>query len=291
MLFKSAALGAAALLISAPVAAQDQPAAESADSSEIVVQGAKKEIRRQLWQMLEPTEGYITSFDDTFCPIIIGFDAEYSAIIEKRIRDNVRAAGIEPMEAPCRPTAVMIFIDEPQELVNGLRKTRPGIFNSNYVAEIRAMAEQDRPYYSWKAIDQRTVDGVPLRDGVAPARATRLAANARYDIVGSYLIVDIDKTPGMSLDQIADFATLHLLVELDRDVAKIAEPLSILRLFDIDDPSLLPHSMSAQDRAMLSGIYDSDLTELSGPQQRQRLATTMARELEEGEKGSEEGEP
>lgn len=285
MPFKPAALIGTALLFAAPAAAQDStPAPAPAPSrSEIIVErSTQKEVREQLWETLETTEGYITTFSDPFCPGVVGLGPDVALALVERVRANAAAAGYDVPEAPCKPNAIIIFANDPQAIVKGLRQKRSGLFESNYTAEIRSLVDQPRPYYAWKVIEERTVDGIPIRDGEnRQAQATRLSANVRYDIVGSYIVLDVNKTPGMSVSQLADFVTLHSLIELDRAAADKSQPASILRLFNIDDPALLPDSMSAQDKAMIAGMADDTLARLNAGRQRNRLATTITRELEE----------
>lgn len=279
------------LTLAAPLAAQERapdPAAAADADSPIVVQGAREQVRNELWRILDTTEDHYARFDEAFCPRVIGFDAEWTPVLENLIRENAVRAGLTPRAAPCAPTAVVIFIDRPQELMQGLHRKMHGLFEGQYAAENRRLIDRYRPAYSWKAIELRSIDGVTVRDGSVRAIATRLSSNVRYDILNSYLVLDITKTPGMTLGQIADFASLHLLAEVAPESTASARSDSMLRLFEVADPTTLPARMNAFDRGMIAGLYDPDLDDAPAGNQRGRLAQTILREMrEEGERAGE----
>jgi hypothetical protein len=176
---------------------------------------------------------------------------------------------------------VVFFIDRPQELMQGLHRKMHGLFEGQYAAENRRLIERYRPAYSWKAIELRSIDGVTVRDRRVRAIATRLSSNVRYDIVNSYLVLDITKTPGMTLGQIADFASLQLMSEIAPESTGRSRPDSMLRLFEVADPTSLPARMTAFDRGMIAGLYDPDLDDAPAGTQRGRLAQTILREMHE----------
>lgn len=288
---------AAFLFAPAPLAAQTADASTrvAQAENEIVVEGRREEIRNELKQLFEENSDQLARFESEFCPVIIGFPADWSAIIESKIRENVTEAGLEVEDKPCRPTASVIFSYDPEELMEGLRKKMPGLFRGMSPVELDRLMGDTRTAYGWRAVDMLSRDGRPLESAgqingqaadakiVRDAYPTRLYSNVRYDIVNSYLVLDIEKTPGMTLQQIADYATLHLLLDLQVDAAAKSRQGSILRLFDVADPSTLADTMSEFDRRMLRGFYSQPDNNYSARRQRAR----MAREIKEGDETSE----
>lgn len=256
----------------------------AATGGDITVLGRKEEIRNELKQLLNEQDDQLARFESEFCPRVIGFDKEWTPIIERLIRENVVAAGFKAEPAPCTPTAVVIFSYEPQALMAGLRERMPGLFTGFTPVQLDRLTKPVRATYSWRAVDMLSRDGIPLQNAEQingePAQAkvvrnaypTRLYSNVRFDIVNSYLVLDINRTPGMSLQQIADFATMHLLLDLSDDAAADARQDSILRLFDAADPATVPATMSAFDRGMLSGLYGQSQNNRRANQQRGRIA-------------------
>lgn len=282
---------AAAAAITSPAAAQtkDQPA-QTGD--EIVVEGTRQEVRNQLKAILEPSGGMLSRFDRGFCPIVIGFDAEWTVMLDDLIRANARDLGIEPQEKGCTPTAVVIFSDQPQELVQGLRKKMPLLFETLYVREIERIIDKKRTSYSWRATSEVARDGSvttslgALNDQLSNApvirsfSASRLYSPTEYKIFNSYLILDITKTPGMTLQQIADFASMNLLLDLDEEAVSNAPAGSILALFDAQDPAAITPGFSAFDRGLLKSLYSAEDLARNVSRQTGRLAAEMAKDPE-----------
>lgn len=283
---------AAFMFAPAPLAAQTAGASARVAQAEndIVVEGRREEIRNELKQLFEEKSDQLARFESEFCPVIIGFPADWSAIIEQKVRENVTEAGMEVEDKPCRPTASVIFTYDPELLMEGLRKKMPGLFSGMSPVEIDRLTGETRTAYGWRAVDMLSRDGKPLDNAsqvngeassakiVRNAYPTRLYSNVRYDIVNSYLVLDIDRTPGMTLQQIADFATLHLLLDLQLDAGAKARDGSILKLFDVADPSTLPDTMSGFDRRMLKGFYAQPENNFSARRQRSRIAREIKSE-------------
>jgi hypothetical protein len=276
------------LFAASPLAAQDAPPPQTAaasppasDDAGIVVKGTREEVRHELWQILDTTEGHYARFDSAFCPKVIGFDREWTPILENLIRQNAERAGLRPAAEPCTPTAIVFFIDQPQALMQGLLKRYPTLFTGDYTypSATRRMIAEKQPYYAWRLVVLRSVDGVESRDHHVRVVATRLASGVRYDVVDSYLVMDITKTPGMTLGQIADFATLQLLTQIVPDSVAASRPDSMLRLFEVADPTTLPARMNAFDRGMLAGLYDANFRDVPGNMQRSKLSRSIIEQM------------
>lgn len=287
--FRFALVSAALLAGSSALAAQENAVPEekpdvSRNDPGIVVEGRKQEIRNEIKALIQTDGGQLARFESEFCPKVIGFDAEWTPIVERMIRENVVAAGMEVEDTPCRPTAVVIFSFDPQELVQGLRTRMPGLFEGMPPPEIERLTGTARTAYGWRAVDMLSRDGVALPSAgqingestrakiVRNAAPTRLQSNVRFDIVNAYLVLDIERTPGMSLQQIADFATMHLLLDLSDRATASARQDSILHLFDAADPAELSPRMSVFDRRLLSGLYRERTNNIAANRQRGRIA-------------------
>jgi hypothetical protein len=110
---------------------------------------------------------------------------------------------------------------------------------------------------------------------VRNANSSRVTSNVRYDIMTSFAAIDIGKTPGRTLRQLADYATMNLMLDLSRDAAHKAAPESILSLFNVADPEAAPQQMSAMDKGALRGLYAQKKNNVSAAVQRGRMAKAM----------------
>lgn len=268
-------------------------------TGEIVVEGKRQAIESTLKDMLRPTDqGQLARFEAGICPRVFGFPADWTATLTRTIRDNIVAAGGRVLPKGCGPNALVIFIYEPQALVKGLAERMPDLFENAAVAT--RLAARVRPVTSWHVTDMKSRDGVPLEkvnridvNGMGmPADAyvvrnagvSRLYSNVREDMRMGIVVVDAERTHGLSLRQLADLATMHLLLDVRTDAG--AHPSdSILSIFDNRaDGSPPPKAMSRTDRAVLAGFYGLDRNNYSASQQRRKIAREAARKLSEEER-------
>lgn len=284
-------IAAIAVAISAaPAQAQDTAAVD-----EIVVTGSRDQVRTELKNMLNVSAGQIARFEDPLCPLIVGFDAEYSGYLRSLILANAQALGVPVGKTGCQANALVIFTDQPHALVAAMRQHIHWAFGDLSLPKRDRLTKPVRTSYSWHANYTTNKDGSAAVDGDAQfggglggafsgipvIRAftpTRLYSPAISVMGGAYLVLDITRTPGMTLDQIADFATLHLVVDLDEGAARHARPDSILGLFDADDPADVAPRMGIFDRALVNALYEpADLAQEAG-RMRMRLASLIKRE-------------
>lgn len=284
-----AATVASATLSAAPLAAQQTPAAakDAANNPDIVVQGTREELRTQLRQILDTSDGQLARFETQFCPKVIGFPADWTRHLETMIRANAAEAGLKVEPAGCRPTALAIFIDDPQRLVVELRKAMPGLFDGYTTRELDLLTASKRPAYNWRTVEMVDKNGVVLAAAgqingevstariVRNANSSRVTSNVRYDIMTSFAAIDITKTPGHTLRQLADYATMNLMLDISRDAARKAQPESILALFEAASPQAAPPQMSAMDKGALRGLYAQRTNNVSAAVQRGRMAKAM----------------
>lgn len=271
-----------ALAMSSALAAQtpSEPAAPSAkaenDSDDIVVKGTREKLRHYLGDLLQQSGGQLSRIEGGFCPKVIGYDPDYQAIIENLIRKQASDLGVTVLEPGCTTNALVVFTHEPQKLLEYLRNSAPNAFGNIPVAQRQRLTSEVRGSYAWHTTTPVSrdggVSGVELRalsaspaakeyDGISSFRSpfhSRMFTQATYSIRGAHLIIDSGRTPGMTLGQIAAFATVNLLVDLDLDAVEKAREDSILRLFETDDPSTVAEDISPLESAMIAAIYAQD---------------------------------
>jgi hypothetical protein len=302
ILATTAAITLLAASASAPAAAQIGVRASTADSSQsqesIVVQGQRRQIAQALRKLIEPTGSeQLARFEDEICPMVIGMPRDWTASLTRMIRDNVTAIGGKVGKPGCKVNAAVIFIDQPLELIKAFADAEPGYFNMT-PRELQQFTAVQRPVASWHVTDMRGRDGEELgsvRSIVDPgsgahlqvdssAKVTRgitsgrLVSPVREDMLVGFVVVDRMATPGKSLRQLADLATMHLLLDINQDAGE-RDPGSILSLFEERDQGLSPPMrLSKFDRGALRGFYTQRENNRSARQQ----AENIARAIEKG---------
>lgn len=254
---------------------------DEASGGQIVVEGQREQIRTEIKRLLEVDQAQLARFEEEFCPVVVGFPGEWTRILENLIAANAREAGLEVEDRPCTPTAVVIFSYDPDQLMPTLREKHLYLFAGMTPTELDRLIDKKRTTYGWRTVDMRDRFGQFLTQDLTStptvnnAAATRLYQNVRFDIVRSFIVIDLEKTPGMTLQQLADFATLNLMLDLKVDGADTVRSDTILSLFDGSDPTAKPARMSVFEQRMLKGFYAQRANNELANRQIGRIATEM----------------
>jgi hypothetical protein len=282
----------------AQVGVRASTSAEQPQEESIIVQGQRRQIAQALRKLIAPTDSeQLARFEDAVCPIVIGMPRDWTAKLTRMIRDNVTAVGGQVGKPGCTINAAAIFIDQPLELIKAFAEAEPGFFNMT-PRELKQFTAVQRPVASWHVTDMRGRDGEELggvRSIVDPssgahlpvdgsAKVTRgvtvgrLASPVREDMLVGFVVIDRQQTPGRSLRQLADLATMHLLLDVNQEAGE-RDPGSILSLFEQrSDGAPAPMRLSQFDRGALRGFYTQRENNRSARQQ----AENIARAIEKG---------
>lgn len=290
-LLAATAMPAYAQVGASPPAATDEQSQES-----VIVQGQRREIAKALRNLINPADSeQLARFEDAVCPMVIGMPRDWTATLTRMIRDNVVAVGGKVGKPGCSVNAPIIFIDQPLELIRALAKESPGFFNMT-PRELEQFTAVQRPIASWHVTDTFTRDGVQLGQvgsiGVGSsgpggassatinrnAAASRLYSNVREDMLAAFVVIDRQQTPGKSLRQLADIATMHMLLDLNQEAGE-RDAGSILSLFEARaEGAPPPPRLSKFDRGALRGFYTQRENNRTAAQQ----ANNIAKAIEKG---------
>ncbi len=286
----AAAFMAMAIPASAQTVAQGSTAQATPQEESIVVKGQRREIAKALRKLITPSGSeQLARFEDEICPMVIGMPKDWTASLTRMIRGNVTSVGGKVGKPGCTVNAAVIFIDQPLELVKALAEAEPGFFNMT-PRELQTFVAVQRPVTSWHVTDTRGRDGQELGQmgslGGMPtsarvnrnASASRLYSNIREDMLVGFVVFDRMATPGKSLRQLADLATMHLLLDINHNAAE-RDPGSILSLFEArGDGEAPPTRLSRFDRGALTGFYTQRENNRTAAQQ----ANNIAKAIEKG---------
>jgi hypothetical protein len=297
-------LASVALLAATPLSAQTTtPVDES-----VVVEGQRIAAEALVRETIDGA-GVIPlgRFEDKVCPGVVGLGPDQAARMLQILRANFAAFGADLQKLGCTANATVIFTPQPAEFVRKLAIKEPGYFDSS-PAGIKLFTAKPRPVLSWHVIEVRDRDGNELGNsrelGMAKARildmpaaagapmnarvlrntaASKLATSSRADMLFGFAVIDAAKIQGKSMEQLADLATLHLLLEIKQDDAN--NPASILSLFDERPQGASPPpGLSAYDRAMIEALYRPKENNRTAAQQFSQITTAVRRA---GNKGRE----
>jgi hypothetical protein len=283
-------------------AALAQPDPAPAEDETVIVEGQRLSVNRLVSETIndagvEP----LARFEEPICPGVVGLGLAQAVKLADMIRANIVALGGKIQQPGCTPNATVILVDQPVEFVKQLAKTTPAYFTMT-PREFSQFTGRPRPVVSWHATETRARDGQEL-DGakqlsdrnkkimntnaansvginaqvVRNSAATRLYTNTREDMAFGFLVIDQAKLPGKTLRQLADFATLQLLLDIKQN-AGASNRGSILSLFE-DRPQgvAAPAEMSQFDKAMVEALYGPSENNRSAAQQFTQIATAIRR--------------
>src|SRR3712207_1549482 len=82
-------------------------------------------------------EGQVARFYEPVCVASEGLPPDYNEVVEQRVRELARAAGIAVRRgAGCLPNLLVLIADDSADLASVLRRRRPEIFAGMDAAEI-----------------------------------------------------------------------------------------------------------------------------------------------------------
>lgn len=251
--------------------------------------------------------GKIARWQTGVCPRTTGLSPKFADYVTWRVRDVARQIGAPVAEdAACKPNIHIIFIDQPQALLDGVRQKSPaylGYYDNESQAD--ALAKVTRPIQSWYMTQTEDVHGALHFDShtnggmvevpfciTAPCSASdtiKLPSAQAYDTLGSRLgdglgsvfyhvlvVADPVKLREHEVGAMADYIAMLALAEIDRPETCGALP-SILNLL-APDCAQKPGAMTPADAAFLRGIYKITPT-TTVRAQRAEIAYQMRRAL------------
>lgn len=197
------------------------------------------------------------------CVITFGIDPAYGELLAQRVTDNARLLGLAVGGPKCSPNVWIGFITNSKAEVAKLKTSNPEMFAELKRFEIDRIFGGSGAAQVWHSTEQRSVDGKPIAYTTINGRAVktnpqyqtgRTISPVRTDINGSLVIFDRARANGLTVLQLADYATMRILAPV-QDIARV-EPgtvPSILTLFAVDSDS--PGGLTEFDWSYLSAFY------------------------------------
>jgi len=276
-----------ALSSALPAQAQDQKQTASASAQittddlvkmragtpddEIVVTGKAlpepEEVKKQAKSITKMDDFFtapLAQLQEKVCPGVMGLPADIAGIIVDRIRWNAERVGLKPAkEGKCQPNILIAFVLNGQTEVKALANSRPWVFRDVPDPDVKEMLADAGPVHAWSSTQTKTRDGMPVAKSESmfdpPVVQTTISDSriffaTRLDIAQSVVVIDIKAINGMSVVQLADYATMRAFART-RPVGADSSASTILALFDKSAPA--PRELTTFDLGYLSAIYAS----------------------------------
>jgi hypothetical protein len=226
------------------------------------------------------------------CFAVAGLPDEAGLLVLARLSQIAASAGAHIARQKCEYNFYVVLTPEPDQLLKRIYRRNHGVFDRD--AGMPAIRRFLSPSKSeavrvWHNADTVSRHGMPIHEDASCGAITvgnhsvpvscqfegsRLARDDVSALTLALVIVDTSLTKGVSYAQLADYAAMVGLtdIELDTDVGNAP---TILRLF-AESAEHRPTGLTAWDRAFLNALYH---TEESSHTQRAEIAVKMIHEV------------
>jgi hypothetical protein len=224
-------------------------------------------------------QGYARWRNSICAGVVNAPTTEGAQFIADRIGDIARDLGLKTQEPGCSPNIVILFAPDAAALASRWVESNPSLFRpfggqggtTQGVAALREFATSDAPVRWWQISMVTNWSGQPAFStrsqpefGIkGPLTGQVSVAGTNSNIVNSvegeltqaYVIVDMRKLGGASWEQIADYAAMVALAQVDPGGSAAGYD-SILNLFE--SPASV-RGLTDWDRSYLRALYELDL--------------------------------
>ncbi len=247
-------------------------------------------------------EGQYARFNSPVCPAFYGLSEKTDRAMERRIAGVAKAAGIATGRANCKPNLFVVVIDDGPGAIDILRKRHHRIFGSLPIYQRDRLVKSNGPVYGWKAVSASEASGgSPIIDdkgAASPAVVDAIdqqgqlpsAVRGRQSLIkkavqqsmnAAYLLIERKALADLTLVQIADFAAVYSLIEVDiKSGASEAGAETVLTLFEDRKAGRQPEdSVTEWDLMLLHALYSTP-ADISAQAQRSAMITTIVNEIQ-----------
>lgn len=315
-MFAALALGAALLVTSPiqdtvqdPAAAQPQTQREEPIRLEDVVVNARR--------LEEATEAFVDEvaapvrrrgyarWHNGVCVGVSNLSPEAAQFMVDRISDRARELGLIAGQPGCEPSILVVATVDATPFTAQFVAMRPRLFRTGATGmdrggvAFRKFLETDRPVRWWSVSQptdsdtgqravrmpgecRRTCVGQGSAMDYAPHTdvrgVSRLSSQYRQDLKRTFVIIDVDRLNGATLDQLSDYIAMVSLAQIDPE-ADTSGFDTILNVFE--DPSAVS-GLTGWDTAYLEGLYDAQWYRINQASQISAIAQAIEVKYRDG---------
>lgn len=285
----SVTLAALMMFAQEPAAASPPQAAASAEVQEptrledidVVGRTLDTMIRDFVGEVAAPNRGRgIARWEDAVCIGAANLQRDAAQYIVDRVSTVAEDLGLTPGVPGCAPNVMIVASDDPSSFAAKLVETRARAFRMGGSgmdrggAALRAFQTSNKPVRWWQQsmpvnseTGERAVripgecanacsspyDYAPVIDTFA---ASRLTSQIADNIFRTIVVVDVNQTSRVSVQQLADYIAMVTFAQIDPE-ADTSRYASVLNVFDAPEAA---DGLTDWDTAYLKGLYDAERT-------------------------------
>jgi hypothetical protein len=271
-----AALVTAGLLVSLHAFGAAPPQLDS-----ITVQAKKdrEKLRLEVDQfiasaMMHTWDRPLLRWNTPVCPLVAGLPREQGEFILSRLSEIIRTVRAPLAPEKCKANFLVLVTSKPEQLLNDLRKKRPGMFDlHDGMGTLKHFLRTERPvrvWYNWEyggegsaPATAATMTGSNVLSAagaggdylVFASPNSKLSYSAGRSIDTAIIAVDLPRMKGATLEQLSDYVAMIGLAEINLD-KEISTAPSVLRLFS-EAGGAPADGMSLWDQVLLKSLYNT----------------------------------
>lgn len=206
----------------------------------------------------------LARFEDPVCPGIVGLRVDAAETIVARIRENLEAFGRRLAPAgSCEPNLIVAVVPDGQGFVDRMTSGNRWLLAELSNEERGRLVAETGPVRALLRVRARTRDGLPIprRENLTDLPQaemwmahSKIYTATRQDILSALVLFDRDAVKGLTLTQLADYATFRALTRALPQTPE-ARGASILSLFDGGEK---PSGLTEFDMAYLGELYGGE---------------------------------
>jgi hypothetical protein len=272
-----------------------------------------EEIRTFIHAMLFPERVGAAKFyakqGDPLCPAVIGLEEPSESYVLERMRTVARVAGIVVADdADCNFNLIVALVEDGPATIKDWRTRHHRRAFGNIPNHMRdTVMRGPGPAYAWHIVDRgrgvfanslgtsafvggsgTALDGFPATVFLSVPRNGNMLIEVSEMIYRSFVLIERDALAGVSATQLADYALMRGMMQVQNDLGAAPQVESILNLFgEGRTPAAAPPSLTRVDLAMLVSLYSSR-DNVGAGRQRGDMLEPFRRVMAYGEAGLEE---
>jgi hypothetical protein len=265
---------------------------------ETITVEAKRQLEHQVDQFVQTVVVHhfgeaLMRWDTAVCPLVAGLSKEQGEFVLQRLSVAAKNAGAPLAPEKCAANFFVLVTSKADQILKELKQKSPRLFDTRHgVGGLQHFMATERPVRVWYNSEDEGdagaglavvaafiggsgtsgggVTGLPSPSAAGSASGSyrmpnsRLTLTVQKNINSVIIVVDLPQMSGVNVGQMADYAAVVGLADINLDRTVDSAP-SILRLFS-DRADTPRDGMSPWDQALLKSLYSTSprsVTQLS----------------------------
>lgn len=206
-------------------------------------------------------ETALARFKAPVCPGMVGFHEEYAEMVVGRIRANAARLGVPVASWTCSPNLILAVVSDGEALAKALARKRLGIVQAVPDSPEFAAAAPLPVHVLNNVVQRWTGAGPPPRDWPKMKASVRGQLNRSIlpearDLTSAIVVIDSRAAIGLTVTQLADYATLRGLSQVQPIAVAGSDSASATIAGLFVDGARDPQELTSFDAGYLRSLYN-----------------------------------